>query len=93
MTDNDTEDPAEPEEQPKPQMPEATSYEVRATRVFEVDFTERQLRSMMQQTGTESPEEAIEQAYLRQEMKHIEPEQKLLAADVQADGPSDKEAE
>jgi len=85
MTDNDTEDLGVPEEQPEQQMPEMTSYEVRATRVFEMDFAERQLQGMVQQTGADTAEEAIEQALLRQEIKHIEPEQKLLGADVQAD--------
>jgi len=86
MTENTTE---EVEAQPEQQMPKMTSYEVRATRVFEMDFADRQLQGMMQQTGADTAEEAIEKTLLRQETQHIEPEQKLLGADVQVDGPSD----
>jgi hypothetical protein len=86
MTDNDD---TQTEAQPEQQMPEMTSYQIRATRVFEQDFAEQQVEGLMQQTGADSPEEAIEQILLQQETDHIEPDQKLLGVDVQADGPSD----
>jgi hypothetical protein len=89
MTDNNDTEEVEAEAQPEQQMPDMTSYEIRATRAFEQDFADQQVEGLMQQTGADSPEEAIEQMLVQQETQHIEPEQKLLGVDVQADGPSD----
>lgn len=72
------------EAEAEPQKLEMNSYEISATRVFEADFTVEQLQKLMQQTGVESPDEAIEVAYLNQEKQNVRPEQKLLAVDVQA---------
>lgn len=89
MTDNNTENSLEPEEQSEQQMPERGSYKITATRVFEMDFSERHLQNLMQQAEVDTPEEAIEQVFLQQEIQNIEPEQKLIGVEVKADGPSD----
>jgi hypothetical protein len=81
MTDTPTDEPVE-------EMPDMTSFEVTATRAFEMDFSERQLQGMMQRTEADTPEEAIEEVFVQQEVQHVEPEQKLLGADVQVNGPS-----
>lgn len=88
MTDNNNDD-AEIEAQPEQEMPEMTSFTVRATRAFEVDFSEEQLNQLRLRTGADTVEEAIEEMFVQRETQHIEPEQKLLGVDVQADGPSD----
>lgn len=72
-----------------PTTPEMTSYEISTSRVFEMDFSEKQIQGLMQRTGATDPETAIEEMLLQQETQHIEPEQKLLGVDVQANGPSD----
>jgi len=77
MTDNPTE------------APEMTSYEIDARRKFEMDFSEQQIQGMMQRTGADTAEEAIEESLLQTEIQHVQPEQKLIGADVQANGPSD----
>jgi hypothetical protein len=68
----------------EPQKLEMSSYEISATRVFEADFSVEQLQTLMQRTGAESPDEAIELAFLNKEKQNVRPEQKLLAVDVQA---------
>lgn len=86
MTDNNDDDTTEVTAEEL--MPEMTSYEITATRAFEIDFAEQQIQGMMQRTGADTPEEAIEKVFLQQETQHVEPEQKLLGADVQVNGPS-----
>jgi len=76
----------EPEE---PETPEMTSYEIDARRKFEMDFSEQQIQGMMARTDADTAEEAIEEALLQQETQHVEPEQKLIGLNVQANGPSD----
>ena len=76
-------------EDQQPTTPEMTSYEIDARRKFEMDFSEQQIQGMMQRTGADSAEEAIEQALLQQETQHVEPEQKLIGVNVEANGPSD----
>jgi hypothetical protein len=68
--------------------PEMKNYVVTTTRKFEVDFSEEQVKMMMQETGTETAEDAIQQALFQQEVQHIQPEQKLLGIDVNANEPS-----
>ena len=71
------------------QTPEMTSYEIDTRRKFEMDFSEQQIQGMIQRTGADTAEEAIEESLLQKEIQQVQPEQKLIGADVQANGPSD----
>lgn len=70
------------------QTPEMNSYEIDARRKFEMNFSEQQIQGMMQWTGADTAEEAIEDSLLQTEIQHVQPEQKLVGADVQVNGPS-----
>jgi hypothetical protein len=65
---------------------EINSYAVTVTRVFEVDFSNQQVGQLMQQTGQDEAEAAIEAALEADETNKIAPEQKLLGIDVMVDG-------
>lgn len=69
---------------------EMQSYTVTASRKFEMDLSEAQKRGLMKQMSVETPEEALEEMLLTNEIESIEPEQKLLGADVTVDEPSDE---
>lgn len=60
------------------------SYEIVVTRAFEMDLTTQQVMGLMQQTGSDSPQEAVEEAFLERERHNVEPEQKLLGVNVEA---------
>jgi len=81
MTENDT-DEIEAE-------PEMNSFEITSTRHFEVDFSDGQIAQLLEQTGAETPENALAQITGENERNKIAPEEKLLGVDVTVDGPSD----
>lgn len=72
------------EEVEEEQMPEFTSFQIHATRIFETDFSESQIQKLIQQTDADTTEEAIEISILQNEKQFVRPEQKLLAVDIQA---------
>jgi len=67
------------------ERPEKSTYTIRATRVFEMDFTTPQLEAMVEQTDADGFGQAVERAFLDREVEFIEPEQKLIGADVDAE--------
>lgn len=74
------------------QSTQVESYTVTATRVFEMDFSKQQLEGMMRRTGADTPSQAIEDIFLQKETDHVEPEQKLIGADVQTHEPSNDDS-
>lgn len=76
-------------DKPAEDTTEMDSYEITATRRFEIDLSGQQVAGMMQQTGADNPEQAIEQVLLGRERQQVEPEEKLIGVQVQADEPSD----
>ena len=78
MTDNtETQDLEEAE-------PEVNSYQITVTRVYEADYTNRELTALMERHGAESKTEAIEIMLLQREKGNVRPTEKLLALDTQA---------
>jgi glucan biosynthesis protein len=72
-------------------MPEydTQTFEISATRTFEVDYTTAQIDQLMRQTGKETPEAAIATARGEVEAEHIRAVEKLIGIDVTVDGPDD----
>ena len=89
MTDNNEEEATELIENGQPEI---ESYTITVTRAFEVDITDRQLQRIVQQTGADFPEEALEQVNFQRERQNVDPEQKLLGVDVNVES-SDSEDE
>jgi len=84
MTENPTTDQTD-EQSDIDERPEKSTYTIRATRVFEMDFTHSQLDAMVERTDADGVGQAVERAFLDREVEFIEPEQKLLGADVDAE--------
>jgi hypothetical protein len=81
------------EEQAQPEgnkTPEVQTFEVTTVRAVEVDFTERQLKTMKKQTDSETAKEAIETIFLQRSTQQVEPQQKLIHLNVDINEPSDE---
>jgi hypothetical protein len=70
-------------------LPDLETFTVRTETVIELDFTESEVQAMMQQTDTETPEEAVSQMMFQREQSAVKPQEKLLSMEITTDGPSD----
>ena len=68
----------------EPDVAEIKTFKITSTRVIEMDFAAPQLQSLLHQTDAESEAEAVETVLLERERQFIDPEQKLLGAEVEA---------
>lgn len=80
MTNNQTE--AQTEEQEAPAL---QTFTIETTKTIEVDFAERQLQSIIEQTDSDTAGEAIETIFFQRASQQVEPEQKLVGLNVNAD--------
>lgn len=78
------------EEENEPQRPSLRTFRVTTLREVEIDFSDRQLEALTQQTGADSAEEAIEQIFFQRATQTVEPEQKLTQLDTNADETSNQ---
>lgn len=76
-------------ERDTPIQPETDSFEITTVKSVEVDFTEEEIQNLCEQLDADSAEGAIERLYANRSIDGVEPEEKLLTIQVEANGPSD----